>query len=337
MLNRHRQDIAAVWAERTASAAPDSFQSIFDRLESFISAMVESLLTGSCVPLEKQTAQYLSCCSASGMDSGDVILGLFELREAALHVILCSYPEETELIVECVTQLDRCIHPIIASYSRRDAALRQNVRQMAIVEERERLAREMHDDLSQVLGTINWRMATLERLLSRGDIEQARAAVGEIKCIAKHGYAEVREALVAMRSASNLLTDFIPALEQYLEHYRARTGLKVELTVDMPSSFPDLPVEVRLQVIRIVQEALKNVQKHAGASCVWLTIREEGEAVGFCITDNGRGFCKSQLNHNNLDHFGLSIMRERASSVGGALAVETFPGKGTSVILRLPL
>jgi len=217
-----------------------------------------------------------------------------------------------------------------------NARLHEQVRQLAIVEERERLAREMHDDLSQVLATVNWRAATIDRLLSGGQVAEARAGLRDLKEIAKQGYADVREAIFSLRSSASLESEFLPALEKYLKEYQAHNGLDVELVVDAGSS-PHFPVDVRLQIIRIVQESLSNVCQHAGASRVGLFFRQDGEGVQLCVEDNGRGFDVTGVEGGERHRFGLSIMRERAASVGGELEIDSRPGQGTRVVLRLPL
>ena len=223
----------------------------------------------------------------------------------------------------------------LATQALRNAHLHQQVKQQAIIQERERLAGELHDGLSQALGTLNWRASTMDRLLSQGDIEQARALLQEMKAIAKQGYADARESLLMLRSASALESGFLPALEHWLAEYQALHGLSVELLIDS-SEFPQLPTEVRLQLIRIIQEALTNVHKHAGAGRVRLAFSQDRDGIALRIEDDGRGFDPAGVEREGGRHFGLAIMRERASHVGGRLTIDSAPGAGTRLVLRLP-
>ena len=217
-----------------------------------------------------------------------------------------------------------------------NAWLHQRVKEQAIIEERHRLAQEMHDNLSQMLGTVNWRAATADRLLSQGQIDQAQASLRELKDIAKQGYVDVRDTIFTLRSSASLESEFLPALERYLAECRTHHGLNAELVVDAPS-FPHLPTEVRLQIIRIIQEALANVRQHAGASKVQVRFRKVNDGLELGIEDNGRGFDLAAVEGQDRQHFGLSILRERAASVGGELEIYSRPGEGTRVLLRLPV
>lgn len=222
----------------------------------------------------------------------------------------------------------------MAAIAIENAQLHQQVKEQAICEERERLAQEMHDDLSQTLATVNWRTATLERLLAHGDVDQARALIQELKEIAKQGYSDIRESIFALRSASSLDSEFLPALQQYLTEYRNHTGLDVDLVFDT-LAFPHLSVEVRLQLIRIIQEALSNIHKHADASRVQLAF-QHNDGLSLSIEDDGCGFdpIRAQVDK---DRYGLSIMSERAVSAGGSLSIDSAPGQGTRLLLWLPL
>ena len=217
-----------------------------------------------------------------------------------------------------------------------NASLYQCVKEIAIVEERDRLAGELHDHVSQTLSAINWRAATVDRLLSRGQVNHARESLQELRALAKQEYAQVRQAIYDLRSSTSLGSDFLPALEDYVAEYRENHGLEVVLLLEA-QPFPRLPLEVRLQVIRIIQEALNNVGQHAGASRVTIRFSRDGDRLCMRIEDHGRGFDPGEAQRQQLHHFGLSIMRERAASVGGELSIESRNGQGTRVTLWLPI
>jgi len=185
------------------------------------------------------------------------------------------------------------------------------------------------------MGALNWRLATLDRLLSNGDIKEGRARLAEVKEIAQKGYAEVREALFTLRSASSLESESLPGLDNFLADYRARHGLDVRLIIDPPMP-PRFAMETRLQIVRIVQEALANVQKHAGAERVQITLHQDANETTLLVEDDGRGFDLARLEQEIEGHYGLSIMRQRAASVGGTLTIDSAAGCGTRVRLAIP-
>lgn len=216
-----------------------------------------------------------------------------------------------------------------------NARLYRQLRYMAGLEERERLAREMHDHIAQALGYLNIKASISEDLLSAGQIPAARESLEELRKIAKIVYTDVREAIFNLRAAAASHTDLLPALKDYLEEYRTYYGLQVQLEVHRE----DLCIfssEVSSQVMRIIQEALTNVRKHASASSVWIEIEPDGDQILIKIRDNGCGFSPAQVALSDRQHFGLQIMQERAMSIGGEVEVVSHPGAGTQVHIRVP-
>lgn len=215
--------------------------------------------------------------------------------------------------------------------------IQRKIRQKAITEERERLAQEFHDEQAQILGTVNWRLATIDRLLSTNQVDAARASLKELDHIVAGGYKDVREAIVLLRIASSLDVDFLNTLRGVINQYRE---LHSELIVEeevcaCPGSGISAPTQ--LQIIRIVQEALANVWQHAGATRVRIGLQREGNQLILAIVDDGCGFDSAQSGPMGEKHFGLSIMAKRAKSAGGILEIHSSPGKGTQVTFRLAM
>jgi two-component system nitrate/nitrite sensor histidine kinase NarX len=216
-----------------------------------------------------------------------------------------------------------------------NARLYRQLRYMAGLEERERLAREMHDHIAQALGYLNVKASITDDLLSAGQIPVARESLEELRKVAKIVYTDVREAIFNLRAAAASHTDLLPALRDYLEEYRAYYGLQARLEVHRE----DLCIfssEVASQVMRIIQEALTNVRKHASASTVWIDVKPDGDQICISIRDDGCGFSPAQVALSDRQHFGLQIMQERASSIGGKVEVLSNPGTGTQVLIRVP-
>jgi signal transduction histidine kinase len=217
-----------------------------------------------------------------------------------------------------------------------NARLYRQVRDLAVLEERDRLARELHDRLAQALGTLNLKASITDELLSGNQINQAQASLLELKEIAGETYTDVREAIFSLRTTASLELEFLPTLQEYLAEYRAHYGVDARLVVDN-EFLPEFPADVGIQIIRIIQEALTNVRKHAGTSKAWIRFEQDGDRIRISVEDDGRGFELAQVTGQGRQYFGLQIMRERAESVGGDLELDSRPGQGTRVVMRVPL
>ena len=212
--------------------------------------------------------------------------------------------------------------------------LQKRIQSLAIMQERERLAREMHDNLAQTLGYINLKAAMADSELVLKQMDQARASVLELKRAAKEAYTDVRESIFNLRNA-RAGDGLLVVLTQCVREYRAQSGIDVQLCVP-DNRLAEFPAEVEVQVQRIIQEALTNVRKHSGASHASIRFDQIDSHVQIRIEDNGKGFDPVALDENEARHFGVQIMRERATSVGGDLVVESQRGAGTRVIFWVP-
>ena len=212
---------------------------------------------------------------------------------------------------------------------------RENERQAAILAERERIAREMHDSLAQVLGVTHLRL----RAIAAHD--EVRAApglekeLGDLADIQEEAYRDVREALLGLREASRAHRGLIEGLRAYVVKYSHQSGVSTSLDTDLEAE-PPLSPRAEVQVIRVIQEALTNVRKHSGAKNAVVHITADDEATSIVIEDDGRGF---DLGGTLLDRdgFGLHSMRERMELIGGTLSIDSAPGRGTRVIARVPV
>ncbi len=172
--------------------------------------------------------------------------------------------------------------------------------------------------------------------MSSGQEAQAKTQLVELESIAQEVYADVREAILGLRTTPSPQKEMISTLQEYIFHFGQLSGIKTEMEVNNAQTLV-LPTATELQVIRIIQEALTNTRKHAKASHAWLRISSNKDKVTIVIEDNGRGFNLSRNGPRDWPRFGLKIMRERAESVGGTLDIESIPGKGTKVSLMVPL
>ncbi len=219
-----------------------------------------------------------------------------------------------------------------------NARLYQQVQDLAVLQERERIAREMHDGMAQLLGYINTQTIAVRKFLSDGRVEQARVELTKMEDTARDLYADVREGILGLRLASMRHEGLLPALREYTERYMEMSGIFVEIEVPPEAEKSQLPPSVEIQLMRVVQEALTNVRKHSKASTVQVKFEPNGnDELLVIIADDGQGFELDRPRLTGWPRFGLQTMRERAEAVGGALKIDSAAGKGTSVEIRVPL
>jgi signal transduction histidine kinase len=212
-------------------------------------------------------------------------------------------------------------------------ALHAQLKDMAVLEERDRIARELHDSLAQVLGYLTLRASVLSGLLASDQFDQAAVEATHIQQVADDAYADVREAILGLRTRPST-HDLVPTLEEYLRKYSLQSGIRAALEV-APDAAVRFPPTAEIQLIRIIQEALTNVRKHAGAEHVRVRFLREGDRAVVAVEDDGRGFDAGAVDASS--HFGLATMRERTQTVGGNLTVSSAPSQGTRVIVSLPV
>ncbi len=214
-----------------------------------------------------------------------------------------------------------------------NARLRAQVEQTAVAAERTRLARDLHDAVTQTLFSASLIAEVLPRLWQRQPEEGVRR-LEELRQLTRGALAEMRTLLYELRPAVLAEIDLGVLLRQLAEATTGRTRVPTQVVVE--GSGP-LPPEVQVALYRIAQEALNNVVKHAAAheASAHLQLMEgaEGRRVRLTIRDDGRGFEPAQVAPQRL---GLMIMQERAAAIGATLAVHSAPGQGTQVQVRWP-
>ncbi|MCL6563227.1 MAG: sensor histidine kinase [Firmicutes bacterium] len=206
---------------------------------------------------------------------------------------------------------------------------------MLALKERERLAREMHDGLAQNLAAINLKVHRLNKLLHDQDYAAIADELVAIQAAVNLSYTEVRQSLYDLKAGQRLAEGFWTALEKQAEEFSRQTGIavRVEPLPDRQEPWNELAA---VQMLRIVQESLANVRRHSEAHQVRIYGRLEGGEFRLSVVDDGKGFDPTQgLDRGH--HYGLSIMQERAESVGGRVVVQSQVGKGTEVTVAIPI
>ncbi len=217
-----------------------------------------------------------------------------------------------------------------------NARLHRQVRALAITEERERIAREMHDSLAQVLGYVNTKAQAMQVLLANNQVEKASAQLGQMADAARSAYADVREGILSLRTSLDGERTFAETLGDYLTVWQEQSGVEARLEVadDVEDRLPTL---AEVQLLRIIQEALANIRKHAQATHALVRVQPIDGYMETATSDDGVGFAPDERGHLGVPRFGMNTMRERAESLGGTFDVASAPGEGTTITVWLPL
>lgn len=202
--------------------------------------------------------------------------------------------------------------------------------QIAVLEERSRVARELHDSVSQALYGIVLGAQTAESLLHSHKYDQLPDAIDYVLSLAKAGLDEIRASIFDLRPLLLQERGLIFAVDGQAQLLQSRHGITIN--VDLCSE-PDAPFTVKDAVYRILREAMHNIVKHAHATCVELKMSYLNGVVAFEIEDDGVGF--SSMAESN-GGYGLQTMQERAHALDGVLIIDSAPGKGTRIAGFIP-
>lgn len=208
------------------------------------------------------------------------------------------------------------------------------VRDMAILQERERLSQELHDSLAQLINALRvWAEAALLSMEEK-DWDRVSSGLEKIKNIAQEAYTSLRDEMLGLRETLDQDRRLVPVLIRRLSRFQQQWEIE---TVLEPGNITEEMVfspQLGIQLLRIIQEALSNTHRHAKASRVVVRLQKLDQDLQVQIEDDGYGFDPDQVTGERL---GLRIMRERAMSLGGDLKIYARPGAGTRLLIELPL
>ncbi|OWA34801.1 sensor histidine kinase [Saccharibacillus sp. O16] len=214
--------------------------------------------------------------------------------------------------------------------STHNAQLAEQARVSAIVEERQRLARELHDAVSQQLFAISMTATAVGRTFEK-DLARARRQVELIEEMASVAQSEMRALLLHLRPVYLEGKPLYQGLSELVREIQAKAA--IEITLDMDAGL-ELVKGIENHLFRIVQEALSNTLRHAKADRMEIVVVRRSDALRMSLKDNGVGF---ELDEKKQASYGLSLMQERVSEIGGSIRYITAPGKGTRIELTVPL
>lgn len=298
-----------------------------------------SLLCGACecgnlqpdaftrvIPIHNHHSEPVRQCAKAGYES--LVSVPVRLQQRLIGEIDLFFRKSVVLRPDEVELLDGLASHLASSLEGLRAAALD--REAAAGDERSLLARELHDSIAQSLAFLKIQVQLLRTATLKANPEQVNAALDELDLGLRESIHDVRELLVHFRTRTNT-DDIERALHETLQKFRHQTGLPAHLQV-RGQGLP-LPPDVQVQVLHVVQEALSNVRKHAGATQVFVDV-EKGDGWRFEVRDNGLGF-DTDATHDQT-HVGLKIMHERAEKISAKVQVESKNGQGSAVILTLP-
>ena len=212
--------------------------------------------------------------------------------------------------------------------------IRRRIEKEAIIDERRRIAREIHDGVAQSLGYLNLKTKVASDYVSANESVKALSELIEIRKVVQDTYEDIRESIDQL-STEIRNTPIIPTMVNYIQEFGVNNGIRAEFSYPRP--FPELSPVAELQLLRIAQEALTNVRRHALAKEVEVTFQNSDHSLELIVKDDGKGFTLDDLEGSTPGYHGLNIIKERAESLGGALNISTALGEGTALMVSMPL
>ena len=207
---------------------------------------------------------------------------------------------------------------------------------MAVTDERERMSRDLHDNLGQVLGFINFQTQAIKQELFNEGIELVSDKLEQLIKAVQQAHSEMREYISSNRSSVSVERDFITSITKDIECFQQQTGLPVRFDIPEETIENEFNSAIMANVQNIIREAMNNIRKHAHAAEVRIAIKMKADFMVVSIADNGKGFEEIKNDYTIKNRFGLDIMRERAALIGGSISIESIPNKGSRIMIYVP-
>jgi signal transduction histidine kinase len=224
----------------------------------------------------------------------------------------------------------------VTEQKRVQAQILEQQKVQVILEERAGLARELHDSIGQVLATAQLQAEIADELISRGDFAAAQDTLSRLVEVTQSAYVDIQQYLLGAKTLLTPVQDVFVALHQYVKQFSRDFGPPTELVVAQGMKEQEFDSRVGVQLIRIVQEGLANVRKHAHASAAKVVFTFNAGRIQVRIEDDGVGFDVARFFKAEGQGFGLHSMSDRAEAIGGTFQILSAPGGGTRVIVEVP-
>ncbi|MBP2664894.1 MAG: narX [Firmicutes bacterium] len=260
-----------------------------------------------------------------------IFIGAFEfIRHQFVHVISMEWGN---VLVAVVTGVLVFIyfHGISAMIENLYGKLQKEKEETAVLQERYRIARELHDSVAQALFFMNIKMVEIETALRQK--QEPWAAIGEVKEAIKLTDTDIRQHIFVLQKVPQEKINLPEVIRQYIADYQEDSGIKVDLSV-ADNVGNSLSLQVKKRLFRILQELLQNIRKHAGAKHVYVCLKSSEGQLFMSVRDNGKGLSVDGIKKQDLS-FGLKILEDDVRGIGGQLKLESSPGQGTTATISL--
>jgi signal transduction histidine kinase len=252
---------------------------------------------------------------------GEALIGWFSVRNTGPRTYR---PDEIDLAAALAQQ---------AALAVQLSRLGAQGRQAAVLAERNRMAREIHDTLAQGFTGIVMQLEASESALDMGRPELVRERLDKARELARASLGEARRSVWALRPQALEQQSFVSALRATAIALTA--GTSIRLVLDADEALGAVPAELEADLLRVAQEAIANSVRHASAHTLQIRVHDDGQRLELGVRDDGLGFDGAVTRHDDGSGFGLTAMRERMERHGGQLIVRTAPGQGAEVIARV--
>lgn len=277
-----------------------------------------------------------ACCALRQVDPGHTIIAPLQAGANPLGALCLVRDQVAPFDADQIRSLMLLANAaaIAITNARLAVAARQAAAQSAACTERAQLAAELHDHLAQTLGFLNLKSDQLQTALEAGNFTTSAAELQQIKSAITDAYTQVRTLLTGLRRPPSDAANLAEKLADCVAGLRTATGPTIDLVLADQAALA-LPLATQTQVLHIIREALTNGLRHAQAQHIYVGVECRGEIACFTVEDDGCGFDPDAAIGDH--HLGLMIMRTRAERSGGQLQIDSAPGAGTKLYLRLPL
>ena len=250
-----------------------------------------------------------------------------------VHGLYNLFMAEDQDVPDEISLLFRSISEHLGMALENARLMRENLR-ITLMNERQLMANEVHDSLAQTLAYMKMRIVLLQDAMQREDDTLVLKYVNDVSSALETSYSSLRELLTHFRNRMDP-NGLLHALQETVQTFHDRTGIQLDFINQAPQL--NLTVDQEVQVFHIVQEALANITKHSRAQRATLLLSMSDGRYVITIEDDGAGIIKTAEEAQNMVHFGLNIMRERAQSLEGNIEIESLVGQGTRVRLDFPV
>jgi len=304
----------------------------------------------------EQSLPVDACLCGSAYDKGSVqyqpditkcdkIIGhsFFDDKNVGMIAVPLQYRDKTLGVYNLFVEKNRMkdieeINELLTSIGRHlgmaidKARLDDETNRLSIMEERTRLAHELHDSLAQTLASLRFQVRVLDENLRLGEEPAVWHELEKIENNLDEAYAELRELITHFRAPIDK-RGLVPAVQHLVDRFRNQTGIHIFLQQEW--NIVQLPPSIEVEVLRIIQESLNNIRKHSQAHTVRVILRSTAQGdCSILIEDDGVGIDSTIDNDTERDHYGLNIMTERAKRINGEFRIESDAGEGTRITLH---